>query len=273
MAAPSGNQYAVGLRHARVYAQTSYGVPAATSKTVYEGIQLTGAKAYELTIPDVRRIAHVGDDSVLMQDVLPRQEVSSGTLRVAMANYDAFAILTGTKKATLGEAVSIGYGTNQQGNEPSVTALLYQQSKAAESGVRTYRYYLLPSTQCIINPAGLSENAPEFTVSLLPSSATKYPWGVAFTANTEGFTRAEFLEGEVVGKPHIAAWCQDGTETEWVFHADRPAVATAKIHVITVTTTAGVTTDVTGSATKATDKITISPAIAAGSIVTCFYEY
>jgi hypothetical protein len=273
MAATSGKMYPVGLRHARVYLLDANGVPDATSTTVYEGFEMTGAKAYELTIPDARRIVHVGDDRVLAQDVLPRQEVSSGTLRVARMDYDVYEALTSTHDATIGEAKVIGYGTSKQGNEPSIAALLYQQAKDAVTGVRRWRAYILPSSQAIINPASLNENAPDFAISLLPSAVQKHVWGVAFTEGVEGFTSAEMLESMTEGIPHIVSWKADGAATDFLFHASRPATATAKIHVITTVAADGTVTDVTSTATKAVDKITIAGPLTSGTKVVAFYEY
>lgn len=267
MAATSGKQFAVGMRYINVYALNADGFPAATSTTVYDGVKAEGAKAFELSIPDVRRIAHTGDDRILAQDILPRTEVSSGSITVGRHDYDVHEVLTGTKSATIGEAKIIGYGTSKQGSEPDVAILMYQQSLDATSKTRRYRSYILPATRAIVTPASLNENAPTFTYSLIPQIAEQYPWGISFTDAVEGYTSAEITEAMTEGEPHICAWKADGTATEFLFSTDMQATATGKIHVVTDNGT-----DVTSSITKAESKITFSVPPTADHIIVCFYE-
>ena len=277
MAAPSGKYYGVGLRHARVYVLDANGVPDAPDEEPYIGLQTVGAKAYELTIPDARRIAHTGDDTVLAQDVLPRLEVSSGTLRVARLDHDVFAALTNTTDAEIGESKIIGFGTNKQGLEPSIAALLYQQAKDADSGVRKWAGYILPSSQAVINPATLNENAPEFQFSLLPSASAQYPWGIAFDDTVEGFTRAELLGFETDNLPMICAWLQTGVLDEFDFPEGMFPVSGDKVHAVAVIETDGEVTDVT--ATTIIDEVagtlTLSGYIVApaDAKIVCWYEY
>lgn len=275
MTAPSGRLYPVGMRMARVFKLNSLGVPDATSDTTpYEGLVIEGAKAYELNIPDARRLAALGDDRIKMQDVLPRQEPASGTLRVSASDFDVHAVLTNTLKATVGEAVLVGHGTDQQGSEPTVALLCYQQGKQAGTGVRVYRSYMIPSTQAIITPSSMNDQYGEQSYSLLPSPVDHHIWGIAFAALVEGFTEAEIIEADTFGQPHIAAWKQAaGSKTEFNFHADRPAPSTAKIHAVATIASDGTVTDVTGTVTKATDGVTFSVAPANGTVVVCFYEY
>jgi hypothetical protein len=274
MSAPNGSTFPVGMKFVRVYALTSDGIPAASSTTVYEGLQIVGAKAYDLTIPDARRIAHTGDDRVLAQDILPRQEVSSGTLRTATNPHDVYAVMTSTTQATIGESSVIGYGTDKQGLEPSLGLLMYQQAKEYGTGLRVYRSYIMPSTQAIINPTGMSSDAPEFQFSLLPTAVDHHLWGVAFDANTEGYTEAEIVEAVTFNIPHVVSWKGDGTVTEFVFNSARQAVSTAKIHAMaTVSATGGTVTDVTSTYTKGVGTITSSGTLEDGGYLVCFYEY
>jgi len=274
MTATSGKQYAVGMRHARVYELNTYGVPEATEvSTPYEGYQVTAAKAFDLTIPDVRRITHTGDDRIQAQDVLPRLEATTGVLRAGRNDHDVYAILTGTKAFTSGEAAGIGYGTSQQGSEPSVGVLMYQQSKDAVSKVRRWRSYILPSTEAIINPASMNENAPEFEFNLIPDIATQHLWGIAFTAGTEGFTTAEIVEYMSEGIPHVAAWLGNAVATNFGFDSARLATSSDKVNKVTTCATDGTVTDVTGTVTKSVNGVVFAVAPADGVIVSCFYEY
>lgn len=276
MAAPDGNIVAVGLKHMRIYQLTAAGFPNATaaSGAVYEGIQIQGAQSYEITTPDARRISFKGDDRVLAQDVLPRQEPSTGTLKFAVDNHDAYAVLSSTKAATIGEASVIGYGTSEQGSEPVIAVLGFQQAKDLTTGTRQWRGVIVPSTQAIINAPSMTDAEMQYTVSLLPSAAGHHLWGPDFTIADDGFTAAEVIETVTVNVPHVVAWLGDNVVTKFVFHADRQAAAVAKVHhVAHVAASDGAVTDLTTTATKEVDGITPAVKPAAGDLVICFYEY
>jgi hypothetical protein len=243
---------------------------------VYEGLQIVGAKAFDLTVPDARRISHTGDDRVLAQDILPRQEPTSGTLKTGTNPHDVYAGMTSTKQATIGEASVIGYATDKQGAEPSLGLLMYQQAKEYLTGLRTYRAYMMPSTQTIINPTGMTGEAPEFNFNLMPTAVGHHLWGIPFTEAVEGYTESEIVETVTFGFPHVVSWKADGTITGVAFNSSRHAVSTAKIHAVaTISASGGTVTDVTSTCTKGAG--TILPlaggTMAAGSWVTCFYEY
>lgn len=273
MAKPDGNIVAVGLKHMRIYKLNAYGVPEASSTTVYEGVHIQGAQSYEIETPDARRISYKGDDRVLAQDVLPRQEVSTGTLRFGVDNHAAYALLSSTIAHTVGEASVIGYGTSKQGSEPVIAALGYQQAKDLATGTRQWRGVIVPSTQAIINAPSMTENEMQYEVSLLPSGASHHLWGPDFTAVADGFTTAEVIETITENIPHVVSWLADGTATEFNFSAERPAPATAKIHAVATVATDGTVTDVTGTITKAVDGVTFAVAPTVGVMVVCFYEY
>lgn len=276
MSAPTGSTFPVGMKHVRVYALNSFGLPAATaaSGVVYEGLQIVGAKAYDLTIPDARRIAHIGDDRVLAQDILPRQEPSSGTLRTATNPHAVYAMMSSTLRAVIGEASVIGYATDEQGDEPALGLLMYQQAKEYLTGNRVWRSYMMPSVQAIINPTGMSAEAPEFVYNLLPTAVGHHLWGLNFASGVEGFTQAEIVETVTANVPHVVSWLGDNVVTKFLFATARPAAAVAKIHgVFSMHQTTGVVTDITGTATKEVDGVTPATKPAAGEMILCFYEY
>lgn len=266
MAAPSGKQYGAGFRHLRVYGLNASGLIDATSTTVYEGLQVVGARAFEFTIPDIRRIAHTGDDRLLAQTFLPRIEASNAVIRVARNDHDIYALISGTLSRTLGEAKTIGYGTSQQGEEPNLGLLMYQLTQDAVSKVNRYMAYIFPSARGIINPAALGENANEFQFNIVPNIVTSHLWGPAFTLADDGFTTAEMIESQTVDVPLVAAWKGDGVATKFLFGATHQATSTVKIHAVTVN---GV---IDATATKATDGVTPTTMPVSGDIVACFYE-
>lgn len=275
MSAPSGNIVAVGLKHMRVYALSAYGMPAATgaSAAVYEGVQIQGAQSYEIKTPDARRISFKGDDMVLAQDVLPRQEPSTGTLKFAVDNHAAYALLSSTKRAVIGESSVVGYGTSKQGTEPVVAVLGYQQAKDIATGTRQWHGIIVPSTQAIINAPSMTDGEMQYEVSMLPSGASHHLWGPAFTNSVEGYTSAEVIETVTDNIPHVVSWLGDNVVTKVLFSTSRPAVSVAKIHAIYLVSVVGAVTDITSTATKAVDGITPAVKPGAGEMVVCFYEY
>lgn len=275
MAAPSGRYYPVGLQQVRVYELDAHGMPkaSAASGVVYEGFVFEGAEAFDLSVPDVRRITHIGDNAIKATDMLPRIEPSTGTLTVAGQYADIIALLSSTKVATVGEAKAIGFGTSQQGQDPVVGLLMYQQAKEASTGTRVWIANMVPSTQMIVSPISMNQEKQSTKFSLLPSAVGHHLWGTAFTANREGFTTAESISTITVNVPHVCSWLADNSVTEFLFHASRQAVSTAKIHEVVTVATNGTVTDVTSTCTKATDGVTIAGPLAAGVMVVCFYEY
>ena len=266
MAAPSGKQYGAGFRHVRIYELDANGYIAAPSTTVYEGYQCVGARAFEFTIPDIRRIAHTGDDRLLAQTFLPRIEASNAVIRLARSDMDVFAVITGTLERTIGEAKAVGYGTSQQGEEPNLGILMYQLTQDAVAKVTRYMCYMFPSARGVINPASLNENANEYTFNIVPNIVSSHMWGDPLTLVDDGFVSAEMLEYQVVSVPLVVAWEGDGIVTKFLFAASHQAVSTAKIHMVTV--------DGVEDATPAlaVDGVTPTVMTTAGQIVACFYE-
>jgi hypothetical protein len=276
MTAVSGHQYSVGFRQARAYALNANGLiyqAVHDEAAPYEGIQIPSVKALELTIPDIRRIVHIGDDSIRAEDTLPRIEPTTGSLRVGRNDHDLYALITGTKARTVGEASTIGYATDQQGSEIDLAILGFQQSLDAAAKTRRYRAYMFPIIRAIPVPGTMDENPAEFTFNLTPQISSKAIWGQAFTVALDGFTEAEFQEGMYTDFPHIVAWQGDNTATKFSFHADRQAASTAKIHGVWVGASGATSLTVDATVTKATDGVTPTTKPASGDIVVCMYEY
>jgi len=265
MGVTSGKQFGVGLRHAQVFELDASGYPAATNATAYEGYEIVGPKAFDLTTPDPRKIFHTGNDRLLAQDFLPTLEGASGALRVSRNDYDVFATMTGTKKATIGAATVIGYATDKQGSEPDLGMLLFQQSKDGVTKLRRWRAYILPVANANIKPSSMNDNGAEYEYNILPLVATQHLWGVDFDDDVEGFTEAQLIETMTENQPWIAAFKATGAEK--AYSLTHKAVSTAKIHVVTK---AGVAQ--TTGYTMTTSAITFTDTPAANSMIVAFYE-
>lgn len=266
MTATTGKQLAVGLRHATIFKLDTNGYPAATGSSAYEGFELIGPKTYNLTIPDSRKITHTGSDRALALDYLPPLEAMSAELQVASQDLEVAAYLTGVKTFTIGEATAMPWMTDQQGFEPQVSLLLFQQSLETSSKLRNWRFHMIPRARIIPSPDGMNENAGMQKFAIAPSPSTKHIWGTTMAAGTEGAVEAAVVEGAAEGRPNIVSFKGDNTTTAFLLPTDKPATSVAKVKcwvdgVLTVPSPLTVTT------------ITISPAPASGAMIVVFYEY
>lgn len=270
MAATTGKQLSVGIRHAQIYALNTNGRPAASSPTTpYTGLQVEGAKAFTLTVPEPRVITHSGDDRLLALDSLPSLEGSSGELRVAKDMYDVIALLTGTKMDTIKENVGVLWATDKQGFEPQVGLILFQQSLDAQqagayTGLRRWRAYMLSKAIIIPAPGNMDENPTEMLFRIRPQIVTSYLWGLPFTELANGATEAQVAERMFEGKPQLDSWLGDNSAV--AFTLSRTAISTAKIacYVNGVLQTPLSTT---------TTVVTLSAAPATNADVNILYEY
>lgn len=270
MTAATGKQQAVGLRRAVVFELDASGYPAATGTAPYEGFETVGPKAFDLTIPDVRKIVHSGADRVLALDFLPSLEPSTAELRTATQDIPLNSFLTGVEDFVVGEAALMAWQTDQQGSEPDVAFLMFQQSLDAVSKLRHWRFFILPKGRAIPMAAGMNENPAEMRYAIAPNPSTKHLWGTALVVGTEGATEAGFLEGMSAGKPNIVAFKGDNSTLEFLLPVGKPATAIAKIAVWVngVLSTGG-----GGDYTATTTSITFDVAPTTGAIIVVFYEY
>jgi len=249
----TGTQLATGLRRAVVFALSS-GYPAASGTSPYEGLETIGPKAYALSEPDVRRINHVGGDSSLALDFLPATEGVTAELRVAGQDIPLDAFLSGVKVMTIGESKVMAAQTDQQGYEPDVALILFQQSLDTLTKSRNWKYYVVPKARVVAFHGNMDENPAESRYQIAPNPSTKHLWGSTMTvAGAEGASQSGFLVGHSEGRPAIIAWKADGSTLAYLFPTSKPATAVGKVVVwvngveqttgITVTTT-GVTFDV-----------------------------
>lgn len=235
MAANSGKLFPVGTRYVTFYALNASGRPAATSPTTpYAGIQAEAAKNLQLTVPEPRRITHAGDDRVQAVDSLPPLEGSSAELHIAKTNYTLQALLSGVLVRTIGESKGMLYATDQQGFEPIVGMLAYQQALEASgsaglNGSRVWRDLWFPGVKAIQMPHGTDDNAADLIYRITPYIGNAYLWGEAFTLVSDGATQAQFGERMTDGKPWLDSWLGNNSAT--VFTLSKTAVSTAKITV------------------------------------------
>lgn len=271
MTTATGKQLAVGLRYVSIYELNASGRPLATSPTVpYVGIQAEGGKTFTLTIPQPRKINHPGDDRLLQVDTLPSLEGPSAELHLAKGLMSLNAKLSGIKVSTIGESVGILYDTDQQGYEPQVGVLMYQQSLDADqsgsvNGARRWRGIWMPKARLILQPHGMDENPSEMVYQVTPFIVSAHLWGPALTLSTDGSTTGAFEDRMYEGKPVLDSWLADGIAT--VFTLSQTAFSTAKVTVYNN----GVL--VSSGLTVTTTTVTFSVAPVSGHDIDILYEF
>jgi hypothetical protein len=270
MATTFGKQLGVGLRSATVFELDAAGLPAAVGTSAYEGFTVVGPKAYTLEIPAVRKIVFPGNDRVLALDFLPAIEASSAELRTSADDIPLNAFLTGVDSYAVGEATAMNYQTDQQGNEPDVAMLMFQQSLDTSLHLRNYRFHILPKTRAIPAPSGMDENAGESKYALAPNPSTKHLWGETITVGSQGSTEVTVVNGMAKGRPKVVAFKGDGITVAFLLPVSKPATAIAKI----ATWVAGVLkAGGGGDYVATTTSVTFNVAPALDTIIVVFYEY
>ena len=266
MSAPTERTLNYGLRFANVFELNSSGTPKATAATYYEGLQFYGSTAFELTVPDARKITGLGEDGITTVVFLPPNEGVSGVLNVEAADPALAAVLDGTKVASLGEISILGLGTNQQGFEPQVGLLLQQAAKGLSTGKTYWHSFWLPSAQVVRKSGGMNAEKAITNYQVAPNRTSKHLWGVSFAAGTEGYTSAQVLETWSNYPIRLASFLAEAATVDFAFPTATPAVQTTgiKVFVDGVAVTTGLTLGV--------DKVTFTSAPGAGKRVDILRE-
>lgn len=264
----TGSQLAVGLKRAVIYELDADGFPLASGTTPYEGIEVVGPKAFDLTVPDARRIVHVGNDRVLAIDYLPPIEGMSGELRVASNDLNAKAAIAAVNVFDVADAKLMPWGTDQQGFEADAGLLLFQQSLDTVSKSRRWKFYIVPKARLIPRPASMNENPAEDVYSVAPNPTAFHLWGTALDATEEGATEMAVGEGMSVGRPNIVAFLANGVLATFLLPTAKPAINTASI---AVWVNGVLQTTELGTLTTTTIPFDVAPA--SGDVIVVYYEY
>lgn len=267
MTAPTERTMNYGLRYAVVYELNANGTPKGVNHTAaYEGLQFQGSTAFELNIPDARKLTGLGEDGITQVVFLPPQEGADGVLNVEGADPALIALLDGTKAETIGEVTAMGGATNRQGFEPQVGLMLYQASRGLVSGSVYWRTIFIPSAQVVRKPGSMTaeKSVTQYQVAL--NRVSKHLWGVAFSNVNNGFTQAQFIEAWSHHPLRLASFVGNNSAVEFPFPADMPAVRTdgIKVWVDGVLVSAGLT--------LALDKVTFGTAPAAAARIDILRE-
>ena len=231
MAAPTTKIFTVGLNAARIYdLNDTTGYLGATTLAAYDGISVGGPVVFSYEPADPQSIVHPGNNTILQRDVLPSQDVASGSLEVSRTDQATIALLNNLKVRTVGEANQLLWGTNMAGTEPSVALVVYAQGKLP-SGLRGWSTYVLPKCVIIPKPKGMSREQQNLKYFVQPQTASANVTGETFTAADDGATSAEVVEYQSNYRMHFTAWSTTTSSAVFTLGASFPMVSTAGLVV------------------------------------------
>ena len=274
MAAPSKKIYSVGLNAARYYTLAG-NYPGATNATVYNGVSIGGPIALAIDAAQPEIIAHPGNNAIQQYDSLSSNAVTGATLTVSREDADTIAAFSGTKVHVFGAfANGIGYNTSQQGLEPTVALVAYDQAKD-EAGNRVWRTHVLARAVIVPSIKGMTRERGDIVYNITPQVCTRHLTGLAFNATDDGFTTAQLMTYTSSHRLNFAAWVTTATETEYIFDTDLPKYVTGDVGIAVYKNGTLMTYGATADATHyqaTTLKITFGAALTNADVVTCMYE-
>lgn len=215
----------IGLKHVRVGIRDTDGTlqvqgnPAAG--VAYAGIQISGALALSITIPDPQRVTARGDDLPYYTFQLPPTENPSGELRVSKTNLEAIALITSTEEFGSAEARRIGLATDKQGEEEALILwgcreAIDSEEGSADFGEKLWQTYILPNCKVSVRPATMEDAAVgEFVYSISASPATLDEFGAAFSTAVHGFTKSAVLMVITTYKYWMDVFTGNGIQTQF----------------------------------------------------------
>lgn len=262
---------AAGLRRVQVYALDTAGYPDGDQSGAngYEGRMVRGIQSMTLNIPAMRRITHEGQDRVIAQDYLPPNEAASGEFRAAAQDLGLDATLTNTLLDEVAEVTLGGLATDQQGNEIDVCIIVYRQALDTTPGaqqLRRWQHYIFPVARLVPRPGGADQGGKEENIyDLIPTVASKTPWGVDFTVADNGFTETQVLRGTSEYPMMMERFDGDGILTK--FNLSWTPISTAQTAAFVDGVVAAVS-----SVNTTTKTVTLSSAPANGSKVVIVYQ-
>ena len=192
MTAPSTQFWGGDVFLSTVFPLDSSGAVQPPDDQAYEGLEVDGARTFDLTPAEGSYLVNVGNGR--LRDTIYRapREASRAELRVGYSQLDVVAALSGVTVYEIGEAKAVGRLTNLQGSEPDV-ALLLTQKGHDENGLTRYLSYVIPKGKCIPISGPFNENALEVRYTVTISNTRKEIWGETYTVVKHGFTENGYL--------------------------------------------------------------------------------
>jgi hypothetical protein len=255
-----------GLRYAVVFELNTNGTPKGADDVAYDGLQIQGSTAFELTIPDSRQLTGLGEDGITQVVFLPPNEGASARLNVEAADPNVSKLLDNTLIETLGEASLMGLATDRQGFEPQVALMVYQAARGLLTGKTYWHSFIMPSAQVVRKSGGMNADKAVTTYQIAPNRVNKHLWGTPFSLATQGYLSTQIVEAWSNYPLRISAFLGDNTDTVFAFPTNAQAIQTTgiKVWVDDVLVTTGLTLATTG--------VTFGTAPAAGARIVILRE-
>jgi hypothetical protein len=224
----------------------------------YEGTQIKGSVAFEVTFPEPRKITGLGEDSVTAVAYLPPNESVSAKLNVEADDPALADITTGDKIRTLGDSTLMVAASSNQGFEPNVGMILSQACRGLTTGGQFWRNYILPSAMVVKQDGGMNAEKSMTVYNIAPNVVSNHLWGETMTDAVEGAVSSQLVK---VWSNHPliqTSFYGNGVDTEFPFPANTPSAASYATSTVVFVDGVKQTAGYTVTATKVT--FTVAPA-------------
>lgn len=265
-----------GLRKGRFYELNTDGIPdggVVAGATGYRGQDATGIREVSLNFPENQRIQHVGDDQPFAQDFLAPNELPSGTMITAKMNQTLDAMLLGQEVQTEGEWEIDGLNTDNAGAEIDTCFVYWRRALLTEPqnpafGSRRWQTHILPITKATPNGNTPTQgSADENNYALVPTGASKTPWGVELTQEDNGFLRTVRLR--MTSEYPIMMEYYRGNATLTTFNTEFAPISVAKTKATLTSDGSSITVS---SVDTANNTVTLNSAPANNALICIRYE-
>jgi hypothetical protein len=232
----------IGLRQVRLALRDDDGsikIPAGQAVgTPYPGVQISGAQALTLNIPDSQRVTATGDDRAYYTFTLPPTENPTGELRVSKTDMAVLALLTSTK--VFGSPVTrrkVGLATDKQGLEEPVMLWGSRQAVDTEEGSAyfgqtVWQTYVILNAIAAVRPATMEyQNIGQVSYAVTANDATVDEFGGDFTELEHGFTKSSYLMIVTLGMFFLDAFEGDDNQVDFTLTHPPTSVDVVVVYV------------------------------------------
>lgn len=224
----------------------------------YEGIQIKGSVAFEVTFPAPRKITGLGEDSVTAVAYLPPNESVDAKLNVEADDPILANVTTGDKIRTLGDSTLMVAASSNQGFEPNVGMILSQACRGLTTGGQFWRNYILPSAMLVKQDGGMNTDKSMTVYNIAPNVVSNHLWGETMTDAVEGAVSSQLVKVWSNNPLIQTSFYGNGVDTEFPFPANTPSAASFATSTVVFVDGVEQTAGYTASATKIT--FTVAPA-------------
>lgn len=238
----------------------------------FGGYEFRGPKNLTLNLGAPRAVTNVSQGRVNDTIYLPSTDAKTAEFHLSYIDQVLFAKLGAVKtRVDIGYGRTMPFGTDKQGLEIDGIFVISNLAFHDGDGVNQWHNYILPRVRAIVNMPSFDENAVDVTVNLSLGSTTRHVWGQTVSETNDGATQLMGYDHITWDRFNIYAWLADGSETDFLFPADKPALSNYADTFALWDYDAG--TEVTAGITKSTTGVVYGVAPANGKLLIALYEY